>query len=74
MPRKSATAKRFKKRTTANAPQQVTLYLSDEAKKNLEFLRLKFLDKQGRKPSGSQIIERLLNAAVADEKVPYPVP
>ncbi|MGH7827996.1 MAG: hypothetical protein ACREQ7_22815 [Candidatus Binatia bacterium] len=51
---------------------KITIYLSSEAKKSLEFLRLKSLDKQGRKPSGSQIIENLLQAAVKHEKVPYP--
>jgi hypothetical protein len=67
-----------KKKTTQIQSSQtrgvkIAIHLSGEAKKNLEFLRLKLLDKQGRKPSPSQVIERLLNNAVADEKVPYPV-
>ncbi len=39
-----------------------------------EQLRLKFRDNQGKKPTGSQVIESLLKAAVGDEKVPYPAP
>jgi hypothetical protein len=64
------------KQRKSSAPRviKISIQLSGEAKKNLEFLRLKFLDKQGRKPTQSQVIERLLNAAVANEKVPYPPP
>lgn len=56
------------------ADVEITVYLSREAKKNLEWLRLRLLDKRGRKPSGSQIIESLLEAAVGPEGVPYPAP
>jgi len=52
---------------------KLTICLSAEAMENLELLRLKSLDRQGRKPSGSEIIEDLLLAAVEREKVPYPV-
>jgi hypothetical protein len=56
------------------ADVQITVYLSKQAKKNLEWLRLRLLDRRGRKPSGSQIIESLLEAAVGNEKIPYPAP
>jgi hypothetical protein len=52
---------------------EIALSLSQEAKENLEKLRVKFLDRQGREPSDSQIIERLLRAAVESEiDAPYP--
>jgi hypothetical protein len=50
----------------------MAVYLSREAKNNLELLRLRHLDNQGRKPTGTQVIEGLLKAAVAHEKVPVP--
>jgi hypothetical protein len=53
--------------------KKITLYLSQKAKENLEKLRLKSLDKRGRKPAESQIIENLINsAAKSDPDVPYP--
>jgi hypothetical protein len=53
---------------------KITLYLSQQAKENLEKLRLKLLDKQGRKPADSQIVEGLLRAAFKNEvETPYPV-
>jgi hypothetical protein len=68
-------AKKIRKHIKPQAADvRVTIYLSQEATKNLEWLRLKLLDKRGRKPSGSQIIESLLAAAVGHEKVPYPTP
>ena len=51
---------------------RMAVYLSREAKNNLELLRLRHLDNQGRKPTGTQVIEGLLKAAVAHEKVPVP--
>jgi hypothetical protein len=41
----------------------------------LEGLRLRSLDKQGRKPDASAIIEQLLQTTLpAEEAVPYPIP
>jgi hypothetical protein len=45
---------------------KMSLYLSPTAKENLEKLRLKSLDKRGRKPAESQIIEDLINTAAKD--------
>lgn len=53
-------------------PVKLTVYLSHEAKNNLDELRLRSLDKRGRRPSASEIIEALVNAALPDEKIPYP--
>jgi hypothetical protein len=53
-------------------PAKLTIQLSRAAKNKLEELRLRSLDKRGRKPSASEVIEALVNAALADEKVPYP--
>jgi hypothetical protein len=52
---------------------KLILHLSREAKQNLEKLRLKSLDKRGRKPGESQIIEELINTALKNEpEAPYP--
>jgi len=52
---------------------KMSLYLSPTAKENLEKLRLKSLDKRGRKPAEPQIIEDLINTAVKDvPQVFYP--
>jgi len=52
---------------------KMSLYLSPTAKENLEKLRLKSLDKRGRKPGESQIIEDLINTAAKDvPQVFYP--
>jgi hypothetical protein len=52
---------------------KIILRLSQEAKENLEKLRLKSLDRQGRKPAAAQIIEGLINAAAKSEpEAPYP--
>lgn len=52
---------------------KMSLYLSPTAKENLEKLRLKSLDKRGRKPAESQIIEDLINTAAKDvPQVFYP--
>jgi hypothetical protein len=53
-------------------PAKLKIQLSRVAKNNLEELRLRSLDKRGRKPSASEVIEALLNAALAEEKIPYP--
>jgi hypothetical protein len=55
-------------------PAKLTIRLSRSAKNNLEELRLRSLDKRGRMPSTSEIIEALLNTALENEKVPYPAP
>jgi hypothetical protein len=68
-PRKRKTAAR------SNEPRRtkIVLRLSQETKANLEKLRLKSLDRQGRKPAASQIIEGLINAAAKSEpEAPYP--
>jgi hypothetical protein len=46
--------------------------ISDEAKENLEELRLRSLAKNGRKPGRSEIVNKLLTAALQKEKIPYP--
>ena len=70
-------ASRRKRKTAAKSNGQrrtkIILRLSQEAKENLEKLRLKSLDRQGRKPAASQIIEGLINAAAESEpEAPYP--
>jgi hypothetical protein len=53
--------------------EMVLIELSPTAKTNLEKLQSHSLDKRGRQPAASEIIERLINAAavnVPDE--PYP--
>ena len=53
---------------------KMTIYLTPEAKRNLEQLQFKLLDNQGRKPTASQIVEGLLKRALKGEKIPtYPV-
>jgi hypothetical protein len=53
---------------------KLTVYLSREATDHLERLRFKSLDRAGNKPTGSQVIEGLLRAALKKEKIPpYPV-
>jgi len=53
---------------------KMTVYLSHEANQNLERLKFKKLDKNGKKPTGSRIIEGLLKTALKNEKIPpYPV-
>ena len=71
-----ATEKKIKRHINSRRPQPVKMavWLSLEAKKALEQLRLRYLDKEGRRPTGSQVIESLLKAVVANEKVPYPAP
>ena len=57
----------------AHENEPVTIELSPAAKTNLEKLRLRSLDKQGRQPEPSQVIERLINsAAVSEPDAPYP--
>jgi hypothetical protein len=68
------TEKKLKRYINSSEPRPVklTIRLSREAKNNLEALRLRALDKRGRKPTASEVIEALVTAALADEKIPYP--
>ena len=51
----------------------LVLRLSRRAKDNLQILQLKFLDRRGRQPNASEIIEKLINdAARSEPDVPYP--
>jgi hypothetical protein len=53
---------------------KMTVYLSQEASNNLDRLKFKKLDKNGRQPTGSRIIEGLLKTALKNERIPpYPV-
>ena len=53
--------------------QSVLIKLSPEAQTNLKKLQLLSLDRQGRQPGPSQVIEKLINAAVVSgPDVPYP--
>jgi hypothetical protein len=52
---------------------RLLVYISASAKKNLEELRLRSLDKNGRKPDRSEIVDQLLTAALKKEKTPYPI-
>ena len=55
------------------ATEPVLIELSPEAKTNLKKLQLLSLDSQGRQPGPSQIIEKLINAAVVSgPDAPYP--
>ena len=55
------------------AAETVLIVLSHEAKTNLKKLQLLSLDRQGRQPEPSQVIEKLINAAViSGPDVPYP--
>ncbi|MGH7766127.1 MAG: hypothetical protein ACREQP_01625 [Candidatus Binatia bacterium] len=52
----------------------MTVYLSQEASNNLEQLKFRKLDRSGKKPTGSRIIEGLLKMALKNERIPpYPV-
>lgn len=53
---------------------RLLVYISGEAKENLEELRLRSLDRKGRKPDRSEIVDKLLTAALYKGKVPYPSP
>ena len=53
--------------------ETVLIELSPTAKANLEKLQSHSLDKHGRQPAASQIIERLINAAAVNvPDAPYP--
>jgi len=53
--------------------QSVLIKLSPEAQTNLKKLQLLSLDRQGRQPAPSQVIEKLINAAVVSRPdEPYP--
>jgi hypothetical protein len=53
--------------------ETVLIELSPTAKANLEKLQSHSLDKRGREPAASQIIERLINAAAVNvPDAPYP--
>ena len=61
----------FSKQNQAGEP--VLIKLSPEAKTNLKKLQLLSLDSQGRQPEPSQVIEKLINAAVVSgPDAPYP--
>ena len=54
--------------------EALVVRLSQRAKMNLQRLQLKFLDRQGREPDASEVIEKLINQAVGSARdVPYPV-
>jgi hypothetical protein len=59
-------------KASEDRPVKLTIHLSREGKNKLEELRLRALDKHSGKPSASEIIEALVSAALADEKIPYP--
>ena len=53
--------------------EPLLIELSTTAKTNLKKLQLLSLDRQGRQPEPSQIIEKLINAAaVSGPDAPYP--
>jgi len=53
--------------------KRLVIELSVGARKNLAKLQLRSLDRDGRQPQASQVIERLINAAAeAEPDVPYP--
>ena len=55
------------------AAEPLLIELSPTAKTNLKKLQLRSLDRQGRQPDPSQIIEKLINAAaVSAPDAPYP--
>jgi hypothetical protein len=55
------------------AAETLLIELSTTAKTNLRKLQLLSLDRQGRQPEPSQIIEKLINAAaVSGPDAPYP--
>jgi hypothetical protein len=55
------------------AAEPLLIELSTTAKTNLKKLQLRSLDRQGRQPDTSQIIEKLINAAaVSGPDAPYP--
>jgi hypothetical protein len=57
----------------ADERDPLVLRLSRRAKDNLQILQLKFLDRKGRQPNASEVIERLINEAAGSEPdVPYP--
>jgi hypothetical protein len=53
---------------------KLAIRLSPEAKRDLEELRVRSLDKHGRKPTPSQVVENLIESALRNETIPYPVP
>ena len=68
-PKKSSDQIAKQKRTA----ELVLIVLSPEAKTNLKKLQLLSLDRQGRQPDPSQVIEKLINAAViSGPDAPYP--
>jgi hypothetical protein len=65
------TSAQIAKRNQATEPMLIEL--SAAAKTNLIKLQLLALDRQGRQPEPSQIIEKLINAAaVSGPDAPYP--
>jgi len=62
-----------KPRCHKNGNSKVKLQLSAQAEENLEKLRLKSLNQRGEMPNVSELIERLINKALKNEReLPYP--
>ncbi|MBI4524000.1 MAG: hypothetical protein HY695_09345 [Deltaproteobacteria bacterium] len=63
------------KRQADSRQIKLTLYVTPKTIENLERLRLKALDRNGKRPAKSTLIESLINRAMAahkEEKIPYP--
>ena len=63
-------------RRSGLAPGQrvrLAIHLSRDAKRELEELRVRSLDKKGIKPTHSEIIEELIHEALSKEEIPYPL-
>jgi hypothetical protein len=60
-------------KTASPRREKLTITLSAEAKATLEQLRIR-LDRDGKTPTPSEVIEGLLKATLERESVPYPVP
>ncbi|MGZ8467481.1 MAG: hypothetical protein ACXWXT_18205 [Candidatus Binatia bacterium] len=75
---KASAVVKMKKTSAENAGQNraaepLLIELSPAANTNLKTLQLLSLDRQGRQPSPSQIIEKLINAAAVNgPDAPYP--
>jgi len=70
------TEKKIRRHMKSTSPrhEKLTIALSEEAKANLEQLRVRLLGSDGKKPTPSEVIEGLLKATLEKETVPYPVP
>jgi hypothetical protein len=77
MPDRSIAAEKKIRRhmkTASLRREKLTITLSAEAKATLEQLRIRLLDRDGKTPTPSEVIEGLLKATLEKESVPYPVP